>query len=83
MTKDYPNERDCGHGNLRGSCVHCELEEAYAEINRLRRMDSVIHPLGARDAYCRVLCMNISNQVRGMINKEIELVTKRIEDLSQ
>lgn len=32
MTKDYPNARDCEHGQLRRACPICEVEARLAEL---------------------------------------------------
>ena len=34
MHKSYPNERDCEHGSLRGSCETCDYEEEIQELSK-------------------------------------------------
>ena len=39
-TKDYPNERDCEHGLLRGKCESCDLAQAEQRIAELEEKNA-------------------------------------------
>ena len=45
MAKDYPNERDCEHGQLRRACPICEAEARLAELQEAVRWERECYAL--------------------------------------
>jgi hypothetical protein len=45
MTKQYPNKRDCEHGNLKRSCVHCDNADLEQQVKQLEQENSKLYGL--------------------------------------
>lgn len=80
MTTDYPNNRDCEHGSLRGSCVYCDLEEADSDIRRLKKRIRIAQLVGERNTYARISSMQVDAWLKRKCAKEIERVTTLIDE---